>query len=109
MSVVRGTGPAAAAGIQPGDTITKVDGRLVGSAAQFRGLVRQKVDSTIDAAGPGGYAAVNEVEVNVTVKPPSGPASTHIVVLGNTTGATYRSPTRSLHGSPAPRPVSAFR
>ena len=100
MNVVRSTGPATAAGLQPGDLITKVDGRAVGSAAQFRGLVREKVDRA------GGDP--NEVEIAVTVKPPSGPSSTHIVALGNTTRATYRSPTRTGGPSP-PRMAAPFR
>jgi DeoR/GlpR family transcriptional regulator of sugar metabolism/phage tail protein X len=88
MQVVRSTGPAAAAGIQPGDHVSKVQGRLVGSAAQFRGMVRQEVERA------GGDPS--RVQITVTVQPANGPQSTHIVTLGRSTEGLYRSPPRRL-------------
>ena len=70
--------------------ITLLPTDLVGSAAQFRAMVQQEAER---APNP------SDVQIVVTVKPPAGPLSSHVVVLGHTTETTYRSPERRAAGS----------
>ena len=90
LEVVRSHGPAAEAGIQPGDRITKVLGRTVGTASQLRGAIGQYVRSA--------KSGVTGTRIPISLETSGGEHMTVFVSIGRPTSP---SPGLSRHAPAA--------